>query len=95
MKYKNKKSKDAFVIIERMHSSNVILDICVADSYAEARVNLENRFEQERATARIIINSPETTDEPCAPPCWMNENKFLFSTGKNKKSCEIIKAAKI
>lgn len=95
MKYKNKKSKDAFVIIERMHPSNVILDICVADSYPEAHMNLENRFEQERATARIIMNSPETTDEPCVPPYWMNENKFIFSTGKNKKSCEIIKAAKI
>ncbi len=95
MKYKNKKSKEAFVIIERMHPSNVILDICVADSYSEAHMNLEDRFEQERATARIIMNTPEITDQPYAPPCWMNENKFLFWSGKNKKSCEIIKATKI
>ncbi len=95
MKHKNKKSKEAYVIIERIYPSNVILDICVADSYSDAHINLENRFEQERATARIIMNSPETTDEPYAPPCWMNENKFLFCAGKNKKSCEIIKAAKI
>ena len=92
---KNKKSKEAFVIIERMHPSNVIIDICVADSYSEAQMDLKNRFEQERATARIIMNDPETTDEPCAPPCWVNENKFLFFAGKNKKSCEIIKATKI
>lgn len=95
MKYKNKKSKDAFVIIERMLPSNLILDICVADSYSVAHTDLENRFEQEKVTARIIMNGPETTDEPCAPPCWVDENKFLFYTGKNKKSCEIIKATKI
>lgn len=95
MGYSNKKSKDAFVIIERMHPSNVILDITVADNYYAARNSLLDRFEQERATAKIIMNSPEVTDTVACPPCWVGKDKFLFTTGKNKKSCEIIKTKRI
>lgn len=95
MSYANKRSKDAFVIIERTHPSNVILDITVADNYPTARNNLLARFEVERATARILMNSPEVTDTPACPPCWVSEDKFLFTTGKNKKSCEIIKTKRI
>ena len=98
MKYAaSKKAKEAFAIVERLRESGTILDMRVADNLPKAVLHLKDRFDEETASARnvngFLALFPGTVPEET--PAWVGETKFLFSTGGNKKSLEIITCPRI